>query len=255
MKRSSITVVMAAALLLGLVAGSLLLVAQPRGHHAVAGPGPTATATLTSMPTATPTLTPTFAKPAGDVNCDGQVNSVDWFMMVQLIKGDIASLPCQDNGDVDGDGDIDGDDLALVCPTCPSPTPIKVSLTADSASGTLNGFFGSVQVPSPTFKPTTVNVEFSSELPSDDYAVLLSGDCLEIVTQTATGFSFEACVGGRVDWLVLVDVKPHADGDAHAHYACRQRVTGELRDTGVDVGQPKPRCPEGFRLVQIMIGH
>jgi len=41
----------------------------------------------------------------------------------------------------------------------------------------------------------------------------------------------------------------------HAHYACRQKETGELRDTGVDAGQQAPRCPGGWHLIQLLVKH
>jgi hypothetical protein len=41
----------------------------------------------------------------------------------------------------------------------------------------------------------------------------------------------------------------------HAHYACRQKQTGDLRDTGVNASQRAPRCPKGWQLIQLLVKH
>jgi disulfide bond formation protein DsbB len=68
-------------------------------------------------PTATPTATPTPTTPAGlvgDVDCDGSVTSIDAALILQLIAGFIASLPCQDAADVNEDGMITAVDATLI---------------------------------------------------------------------------------------------------------------------------------------------
>lgn len=83
-----------------------------------ATPTPTATATPTPTATATQTPTPTStATPpglAGDVNCDGLVNSIDSALVLQYGAGLLRSLLCQRNGDVNHDGSINAVDAALI---------------------------------------------------------------------------------------------------------------------------------------------
>ena len=50
----------------------------------------------------------------GDVNGDGEVNSVDAALILQLNAGLIASLPCQEAADVNGDGAVSSEDAALI---------------------------------------------------------------------------------------------------------------------------------------------
>jgi hypothetical protein len=51
---------------------------------------------------------------AGDVTCDGQVNSLDAFFVLQLSAGLIPSLPCGKNADVNDDGRVDSIDAVLI---------------------------------------------------------------------------------------------------------------------------------------------
>ena len=50
----------------------------------------------------------------GDVNCDGEVNSIDAALVLQLSAALIDSVPCPENGDLNGDGAIDSMDAALI---------------------------------------------------------------------------------------------------------------------------------------------
>jgi hypothetical protein len=50
---------------------------------------------------------------AGDVNCDGNVNSIDAALVLQFDAALIASLPCQ-NADVNADGATNAIDAALI---------------------------------------------------------------------------------------------------------------------------------------------
>ena len=50
----------------------------------------------------------------GDVNCDGDVSSIDAALILQLTAGVVASLFCGDFGDVDGDGNVTSVDAAII---------------------------------------------------------------------------------------------------------------------------------------------
>ncbi len=50
---------------------------------------------------------------SGDVNCDATTNSIDAALILQRVAGLVASLPCEAEGDVNGDG-IDNVDATLV---------------------------------------------------------------------------------------------------------------------------------------------
>ena len=56
----------------------------------------------------------TSCQQRGDVNGDGEVNSVDAALILQLNAGLIASLPCQEAADVNGDGAVTSEDAALI---------------------------------------------------------------------------------------------------------------------------------------------
>ncbi len=64
------------------------------------------------MPTATPTPTP--ARPAGDADCNGLVNSIDAAFVLQLVAGLIGTVPCPIPADVNGSGEIDAIDATLI---------------------------------------------------------------------------------------------------------------------------------------------
>jgi hypothetical protein len=51
---------------------------------------------------------------AGDVNCDGDVNSIDGALVLQSDAGLIDSLPCPQNADVSGDGLVNAIDATLI---------------------------------------------------------------------------------------------------------------------------------------------
>jgi glucose/arabinose dehydrogenase len=89
--------------------------ATPTG---TASPPPTATLQGTATPaltaTATPARSPTPLPSAGDVNCDGRVNSVDAALILQRVAGLIQTLPCMAQADVNGDGEADAIDAALI---------------------------------------------------------------------------------------------------------------------------------------------
>ncbi|MCH8064778.1 MAG: aryl-sulfate sulfotransferase [Chloroflexi bacterium] len=50
----------------------------------------------------------------GDVNCDGDVSSIDAALVLQLTAGVLAFLFCGDFGDVDGDGNVTSIDAAII---------------------------------------------------------------------------------------------------------------------------------------------
>lgn len=76
---------------------------------------PTATPTATASGTATaaPTATPPNAG-LGDVNCDGNVNSIDAALVLQLTAGLITAVRCYGNTDVNADGTLNAIDAALI---------------------------------------------------------------------------------------------------------------------------------------------
>lgn len=57
------------------------------------------------------------------MNCDRSVNSIDALFILQFHARLLASLPCQQNADVNGDGRINSIDAALIIqygfPPCP----------------------------------------------------------------------------------------------------------------------------------------
>jgi hypothetical protein len=62
----------------------------------------------TPIPTATPGGVP------GDVNCDGEANTLDAQLILQYLVGLVQALPCPQNADVSGNGDIDATDALLI---------------------------------------------------------------------------------------------------------------------------------------------
>lgn len=50
----------------------------------------------------------------GDANCDGQVDSIDALVTLQLTAGLIDTVDCPENADVNGDGEINALDAALI---------------------------------------------------------------------------------------------------------------------------------------------
>lgn len=56
----------------------------------------------------------TAAGTPGDVNCNGDVSSIDVALMLQNIAGLLSSLSCPQNADVNGNGSLDSIDAALV---------------------------------------------------------------------------------------------------------------------------------------------
>ena len=79
---------------------------------------PSATATSTPAPTASPTPmatpTPTPARPAGDADCSGLVNSIDAAFVLQLVARLIGAVPCPLAADTNGSGEIDAIDATLI---------------------------------------------------------------------------------------------------------------------------------------------
>ncbi|MEX0785251.1 MAG: dockerin type I domain-containing protein [Dehalococcoidia bacterium] len=51
---------------------------------------------------------------AGDVDCDGDVDSIDAALILQHTGGLLNELPCQENADANDDGQVNSIDAALV---------------------------------------------------------------------------------------------------------------------------------------------
>ncbi len=86
-------------------------------------PTPTVTLTAAPTPTSTPTAGPTPTQTAtataipvafGDASCEGDVNSIDAALVLQLDAGLIDALACEDAADVNGDGRVNSLDAALI---------------------------------------------------------------------------------------------------------------------------------------------
>ena len=60
-----------------------------------------------------PTLTAT-PQVVGDVDCSGEVTSIDAALVLQFVAGLLGALPCQDAADVNESGDINSIDAALI---------------------------------------------------------------------------------------------------------------------------------------------
>ncbi|MCH8066562.1 MAG: dockerin type I repeat-containing protein, partial [Chloroflexi bacterium] len=50
----------------------------------------------------------------GDVNCDGEVSSIDAALILQLTAGVVSFLFCEEFGDVNGDGETTSIDAAII---------------------------------------------------------------------------------------------------------------------------------------------
>jgi hypothetical protein len=72
---------------------------------------PTATPTAKPMPTPTP---PPHEFLPGDVDCDGDVDTIDAVLILQLEAGLLHELPCLKNADVNDDGQVNVLDATLV---------------------------------------------------------------------------------------------------------------------------------------------
>ena len=68
----------------------------------------------TDVPTATNTATPTVTQLCGDVNMDGEVNSVDASLILQFKVELISTLANMANADVNDDGEVSSVDAALI---------------------------------------------------------------------------------------------------------------------------------------------
>jgi glucose/arabinose dehydrogenase len=80
-------------------------------------PSPTAPLNATATPTRTAqptTVTPTPFDRAGDVNCDGSINSIDSAIILQFTAALLQDFPCKGNPDASGDGEVTAVDAALV---------------------------------------------------------------------------------------------------------------------------------------------
>lgn len=77
--------------------------------------GYTSPSSVYSPPPACAAVTIVTSLPlAGDVNCDGVVNSLDALLLLQFISGLVPSLPCPDAADANGDGVVNAVDATLI---------------------------------------------------------------------------------------------------------------------------------------------
>ena len=52
--------------------------------------------------------------PVGDVNCNGDVSSIDATLVLQLVAGLVGSLSCEQNTDTNADGSVNSIDATLI---------------------------------------------------------------------------------------------------------------------------------------------
>jgi hypothetical protein len=78
--------------------------------------GPTPSPSNTpSVPTLTPTPTSTPVQALiGDVNCSGDITSIDAVLVLQFTASLLGALSCQDAADANGNGSIDAIDASLI---------------------------------------------------------------------------------------------------------------------------------------------
>jgi hypothetical protein len=111
----------------------------------------------------------------GDVNCSGQVNSIDSAVLLQLSAGFVNSVACPANADVNGDGQANSLDSALVLqfaaglithlgpPSGPTPTNTHVATPTNTqpAPPTNTHQPGATNTPpAPTSTPAGAPVEY-----------------------------------------------------------------------------------------------
>lgn len=67
-----------------------------------------------SVPAPVPAIGAKLSLPAGDVTCDGNINSIDAALELQVAAGLLVVLPCEGAADLDGSGSVNAIDALLI---------------------------------------------------------------------------------------------------------------------------------------------
>ena len=94
----------------------------------------------------------------GDVNCDGQSNSIDAALVLQKTAGLVSSLACEEAGDVNDDGLLNAVDAALILQKDAGLISRFPREKKPTATNTLTRTATRTPTNTPTLEPTETNI-------------------------------------------------------------------------------------------------